>query len=165
MEIGPQISPLMALQAIESIVADDFCADAEMELAFHPEKMSEFERESTRKLMAIYEIAHSNNPGHECYQVHCDWRRRTEERINAFAKGERLMSDVARNANPQALDLGELSVGVLPFDLAPSVSHVTQELSTEFVNTSTEKCLRLDSRWDSITQLQKINCRTAVLTV
>lgn len=63
------------LDAVESIVADDFSADAEMRLAFYPEKMTEFEKIAAAKLGLIYTIVHSYNSQHSCYDVHTSWRR------------------------------------------------------------------------------------------
>lgn len=88
-EIGPQISPLMALQAIERIVGDDFCEDINCLLAFHPERVSDREKVSIEKLAAIYRIAHSNDPSHSCHHVHRGWRGETEAMLNAASEEER----------------------------------------------------------------------------
>lgn len=61
------------LQAIEDLVADDFCEEMSMRAA-DGEVFSSEERVMLDKLNRIYRLAHSWNPTHECFPVHSDWR-------------------------------------------------------------------------------------------
>jgi len=62
------------IAAIDSLASDDFCADLDMVMAFHPEQLTEREKTASGKLSVIYRLAHSFNRSHSCYHVHDDWR-------------------------------------------------------------------------------------------
>ncbi len=48
-------------------------------MAFDREIPQDIALELARIVDKIYQIAHSANPNHSCYNVHNDWRNRTEE--------------------------------------------------------------------------------------
>lgn len=73
--IGMDLGPEQVMDAIERIVGDEFCHDAECRLAFHPEEIPENERVAIRKLLDVYAVVHAYNRRHSCYHVHDDWRR------------------------------------------------------------------------------------------
>lgn len=62
------------LAAIEEIVADDFCFDIDMIVAFHPEQLTDRERTMAKKISHVYRLAHGFNRANSCYCVHTDWR-------------------------------------------------------------------------------------------
>jgi hypothetical protein len=68
---------------IDHIAGDDFCNDAELRLAFHPEELTDMERACIRKLLDIYTIAHSHDKSNSCYGVHVAWRSEAEHRLVA----------------------------------------------------------------------------------
>lgn len=62
------------IAAIEALVADDFCEELAMQVAFHPERLTSVELTASEKLSAVYRLSHSFNRQHACYRVHDDWR-------------------------------------------------------------------------------------------
>lgn len=72
--VSAEFTDQEAIAAIEALAADDFCAEAEMELAFRPETLTAKEKIMVEKLGRIYKIAHSYNRNNVCYHVHGDWR-------------------------------------------------------------------------------------------
>lgn len=60
-----------ALEAIEKLVSDDFCADMEVQLMENKLKTEE-EEAMAEKIGEIYRIAHAHS-GH-CGNPHFDWR-------------------------------------------------------------------------------------------
>jgi len=73
-----------ALDLIDRITMDDFCMDAECELAFHPENLSPREKIAIEKLLRVYTIAHSMSRTHTCYGSHEAWRKEAEEKFAAI---------------------------------------------------------------------------------
>lgn len=63
------------IDAIESIVHDDFCEEMDM-LSTVPEALTEREKIATAKLGEIYKLSHAFNCSHSCHRVHDDWRAR-----------------------------------------------------------------------------------------
>lgn len=77
---------LQVLEAIERLVADDFCEELDCERAFRPERFSEREKMMHDKLSAIYKLAHSFNPTHCCYDVHGKWRKLLDQSCDPNAQ-------------------------------------------------------------------------------
>ena len=63
---------ILALEAIENLVNDDFVQD--MEMALYEKKLKGDAKEMAERLNKIYRISHSYNPNHSCYNVHNNWR-------------------------------------------------------------------------------------------
>lgn len=69
---GERNGMLLALEAIEAIVGDDFCEDLNCQ-TIHGIKNPELAT-CEQKISRVYSIAHAENPNHSCHHVHNDWR-------------------------------------------------------------------------------------------
>ena len=63
------------IDKLELIVADDASVEMEMKAAFSGRITKRDYREAVNKVMRVYQVVHSHNPKHSCYNVHGDWRR------------------------------------------------------------------------------------------
>ncbi len=86
MNIGCDLGPQQVLDAIEALVADEFCADAECRLAFHPDRIGKTEQVAIEKLLRIYTIVHAYNPKNSCYKAHDGWRREAVDMLCAIGR-------------------------------------------------------------------------------
>ncbi len=77
--IRPQDTDARVIAAIDRLAGDEFCADLEFRLAFHPEKLTSTEKEAAEKLGRIYILAHAFNRSNSCYSVHESWRKELEQ--------------------------------------------------------------------------------------
>jgi hypothetical protein len=82
------------LHVIESIVGDDFCEDLDCMCAFHPEEMTQREKDCQTKLSLIYRVVHSLNQMHSCHGVHNNWRK--EFRRMRHIAEEEMANDAVR---------------------------------------------------------------------
>jgi hypothetical protein len=77
-----------ACRVIEILVSDDFCENLDFEVNYRRnyKLMSKDVRFISEKISLIYELTHSANQNHTCYEVHEDWRKKIDRLYNKFRR-------------------------------------------------------------------------------